>query len=101
MLKQLTIACSILLSIATTLAPEALQKTKKQGIRTQLKYCSSKQALSRSAVNRAESEMQFLSTVKKTSYNPIKSAYLLSSLTDTTSPPRKDEKKEMEKLCSS
>lgn len=99
MLKQLTIACSILLSIATTLAPEALQKTKKQGIRTQLKHCSNKQALSRSAVNRAESE--FLSTVKKTSYNPIKSAYLLSSLTDTTSPPRKDEKKEMEKLCSS
>ncbi|MEE6520541.1 hypothetical protein FKM82_018446 [Ascaphus truei] len=26
--------------------------------------------------------------------------YLLSSLTDTTSPPNKEEKKEMEKLCS-
>lgn len=44
--KQLTIACSILLSIATTLAPEALQKTKKQDIRAQFRHCSSKQALS-------------------------------------------------------
>lgn len=101
MLKQLTIACSILLSIATTLAPEALQKTKKQGIRTQLKHCSSKQALSRSAVNRAGPRCSSYRLSKNTSYNPIKSAYLLSSLTDTTSPPRKDEKKEMEKLCSS
>lgn len=35
-LSQLTIACSILLSMATTLAPEALQKTREKAISQQL-----------------------------------------------------------------